>query len=75
MKEVLLVMVSAIFINNVIFARFLGICPYMGVSKKTSTASGMGMAVTFVMTISTAITFLLNKFILIKNGKKVLFTV
>jgi H+/Na+-translocating ferredoxin:NAD+ oxidoreductase subunit A len=65
MKEILLVMVSAIFINNVIFAYFLGICPYMGVSKKTSTASGMGMAVTFVMTISTAITFLLNRFILI----------
>ena len=65
MKEILLVMVSAIFINNVVFARFLGICPYMGVSKKISTASGMGMAVTFVMTLATAITFLLHKFILI----------
>ena len=68
MKEVLLLMVSAIFINNVIFARFLGICPYMGVSKKTSTASGMGMAVTFVMTLATAITFLLNKYILIMTN-------
>jgi len=65
MKDFLLVMVSAIFINNVIFARFLGICPYLGVSKKLETAAGMGLAVTFVMTLSTAITFLLHKFILV----------
>lgn len=65
MKDFLLVMVSAIFINNVIFARFLGICPYLGVSKKLETATGMGLAVTFVMTISTALTFLLHKFVLV----------
>lgn len=65
MKEYLLVMVSAIFINNVVFARFLGICPYLGVSRKLETAMGMGMAVTFVMTISTAITWLLYRFVLV----------
>jgi len=65
MKDYLLIMISAIFINNVIFARFLGLCPYLGVSKKFSTAWGMGMAVTFVMTVSTAITFPLNRYILL----------
>lgn len=59
MTEYLLIIVSAVFVNNVVFARFLGICPYLGVSKKLDTALGMGFAVTFVMTISTAITYVL----------------
>lgn len=59
MGEYLLVIVSAIFVNNVVFARFLGICPYLGVSKKLDTALGMGFAVTFVMTLATAITYVL----------------
>ena len=65
MKEVLLILVSAIFVNNVVFARFLGICPYLGVSKKVDTATGMGLAVTFVMTIATAITYALCHLVLI----------
>ncbi|MCF8382848.1 MAG: electron transport complex subunit RsxA [Chlorobium sp.] len=65
MTEYLLVIVSAVFVNNVVFARFLGICPYLGVSKKLDTALGMGFAVTFVMTISTAITYVLYYGILV----------
>ena len=57
---ILLVIVSAIFVNNVVFARFLGICPYLGVSRKLDTALGMGFAVTFVMTIATAIGYVLH---------------
>jgi len=49
----------AVFVNNVVFARFLGICPYLGVSKKIDTALGMGFAVTFVITLATAITYVL----------------
>jgi electron transport complex protein RnfA len=47
MTELLLIMVSAIFVNNFVLARFLGLCPFMGVSKKVETALGMGMAVTW----------------------------
>jgi len=65
MTEYLLIIVSAVFVNNVVFARFLGICPYLGVSKKLDTALGMGFAVTFVMTISTAITYVLYYGILV----------
>ena len=61
----LLVIVSAIFVNNVVFARFLGICPYLGVSRKLDTAIGMGFAVTFVMTIATAIGYVLHYGILV----------
>ncbi|MBN1829431.1 MAG: electron transport complex subunit RsxA [Deltaproteobacteria bacterium] len=65
MKTFFLVLVSSMFVNNVIFARFLGICPYVGVSKQVSTSFGMGMAVTFVMTLATAMTYLLNYFLLV----------
>ncbi|MBE7021161.1 MAG: electron transport complex subunit RsxA [Ruminococcaceae bacterium] len=58
------VIIGAIFIENVIFSRFLGICPFLGVSKKTDTALGMGMAVTFVMALSSALTYLADAFIL-----------
>lgn len=57
MSDVLLVIVGAIFVNNVVFARFLGICPYLGVSKKVDTAMGMGLAVAFVMTLATALSY------------------
>ena len=50
-------LISSILINNYIFSRFLGICPFLGLSGKTSTAVGMGLAVTFVMTVSTAVTW------------------
>jgi electron transport complex protein RnfA len=55
---------GAILVNNVIFARFLGICPYLGVSKRQDTALGMGMAVIFVMVLAVAITWPLQRFVL-----------
>lgn len=58
------IIISSILINNFIFARFLGICPFMGVSKKIESSIGMGMAVTFVMTLASGVTWLINKFIL-----------
>ena len=58
------VIIGAIFIENVIFSRFLGICPFLGVSKRTDTAVGMGMAVTFVMALSSALTYLVDTYIL-----------
>ena len=57
--EYILIFISAIFVNNIILSQFLGICPFLGVSKKISTAAGMGFAVMFVMTISTIVTFLI----------------
>ena len=55
-----LIFVSAIFVNNVVLSQFLGICPFLGVSKKIDTALGMGAAVTFVLTLATIITYLLQ---------------
>lgn len=56
---------GAIFINNVIFAKFLGCCPFMGVSKKVDASLGMGMAVTFVITIASGVTWLVYQFLLV----------
>ena len=61
----ILIFISAVFINNVVLSQILGICPFLGVSKKIDTAIGMGIAVTFVMTIATTATFLLMQYILI----------
>ncbi|MBR4105765.1 MAG: electron transport complex subunit RsxA [Alphaproteobacteria bacterium] len=55
----LMIFITGIFVNNIILSQFLGICPFLGVSKKISTAFGMGMAVTFVMTLATIVTYLL----------------
>jgi electron transport complex protein RnfA len=62
--EYLAIIIFAIFVNNVILSQFLGICPFLGVSTKVSTAAGMGAAVVFVMALSTVVTFLLQEFIL-----------
>ena len=63
--SILLIIVSAIFVNNIVLAQFLGICPFLGVSNKLSTASGMSAAVCFVITLSTLVTYLLNKYLLL----------
>lgn len=55
-----LIIVSAILVNNIVFTQFLGICPFLGVSKKIDTALGMGAAVTFVLTLATIVTYLIN---------------
>ena len=65
MKELLLIAISAAFINNVVLSRFLGLCPFLGVSKKIKTALGMGAAVTFVIMLSSLITGLIYKFIMV----------
>ena len=64
MKELLLIAVGSAIVNNVVLSQFLGICPFLGVSKKTETAAGMGGAVVFVITISSFVTALIYKFIL-----------
>ena len=62
--EFLLIFISAIFVNNIVLSQFLGICPFLGVSKKIDTALGMGMAVAFVLTLSTVVTYLLQYYLL-----------
>lgn len=64
MSELLLILIGAIFVNNFVLARFLGACPFLGVSKKVETALGMGMAVVFVMTIASVVTWFIQYFIL-----------
>ena len=65
-SRLLAITLAAILANNFIFSQFLGICPFLGVSKKVDTAVGMGFAVTFVMGLASAITWLVNKFILVR---------
>ncbi len=62
--EYLLIFISAIFVNNIVLSQFLGICPFLGVSKKIDTAIGMGVAVTFVLTLSTVVTYLVQIYVL-----------
>ena len=62
--EYILIIISAIFVNNVVLAKFLGVCPFFGVSKQVGTAVGMTGAVVFVMTVATIVTFLLQKYVL-----------
>lgn len=62
------IIVSAIFVNNIVLNQFLGICPFLGVSKKISTAAGMTGAVTFVMVIATIVTYIIQKSILAENA-------
>ncbi len=62
--EFFLIFISAIFVNNIVLSQFLGICPFLGVSKKTSTAAGMGIAVTFVLTIAVIVTYALQTWVL-----------
>ena len=65
-QSLILVLITTIFINNVLLSQFLGLCSFLGVSKKTETAVGMGGAVIFVITISSAVTNLIYNFILVK---------
>ena len=69
------IFITAIFVNNIVLAQFLGICPFLGVSKKVSTAIGMGAAVTFVMTIATIVTYLLQKYLLDAAGLQFMQTI
>ena len=61
----LIIFIVAVFVNNVVLSQFLGICPFLGVSKKVSTATGMGAAVTFVLLLATMVTWLVQTYILV----------
>jgi len=73
--EYFLIFVSAIFVNNILLAQFLGICPFLGVSNKLSTATGMSGAVCFVITLATVVTYLLNHYLLVPLGLEFLQTI
>ena len=73
--HLLLIAVAYAIVNNVVLSQFLGICPFLGVSKKTETAAGMGGAVIFVITIATIVTQLIYRFILVKTGLEYMQTI
>lgn len=75
MGTILTIIISSIFVNNYVLARFLGICPLLGVSNKTETAAGMGVAVTFVITLASAITWVVHNFVLSAMGLEYLRTI
>lgn len=75
MKELLLILVASAIVNNVVLSQFLGLCPFLGVSKKIETAAGMGGAIIFVITISSFVTGLIYKFILEPTGFSYLQTI
>ena len=75
MLEYISIIITAIFVNNIVFAQFLGICPFIGVSRKLSSATGMGAAGTFVMVIATCVTWLLQTFVLDPLGLQFMQTI
>ncbi|MGB5648371.1 electron transport complex protein RnfA [Muriicola sp.] len=66
--EYFVILISAVFVNNIVLSQFLGICPFLGVSNKVSTSVGMSGAVMFVMTIATTVTYLLHQYVLVPAG-------
>ena len=75
MKDLLLIAIGSALVNNVVLSQFLGLCPFLGVSKKVETAGGMGAAVIFVITIASAVTNLIYSFILVPTGLEYLQTI
>ena len=73
--EYILIFITAIFVNNVVLSQFLGICPFLGVSKKVETATGMGAAVAFVLVIATIVTYLVQEYVLDVFGLQYLQTI
>ena len=67
-KELLVILISSSLVNNVVLSQFLGLCPFLGVSKKTNTAAGMGAAVIFVITLASAVAGVIYKYVLEKLG-------
>ena len=70
-----LIFITAIFVNNIVLSQFLGICPFLGVSKKVDSAIGMGAAVAFVLTLATIVTYLIQKYVLEVFGLEYLQTI
>ena len=75
MKELLIILMTSVLVNNYVLVRFLGICPVLGVSKKLNQAVGMGVAVTFVMLMSTAVTHPIYSYLLAPNGLEYMRTI
>lgn len=75
MKELLLIAIGSALVNNVVLSQFLGLCPFLGVSKKTETAAGMGVAVIFVITIASACTSIIYDQVLVRFGIEYLQTI
>ncbi len=75
MSSLLLIIVGGVLVNNFVMSQFLGICPFLGVSKKTETALGMGMAVTFVMAIASLFTFFIQHYLLVPLGLEYMQTI
>lgn len=73
--EFVVILIAAVFVNNIVLSQFLGICPFLGVSGKVSTSVGMSGAVLFVMTIATLVTYLLYQFVLVPTGLDYLRTI
>ncbi|HMM55791.1 MAG TPA: Rnf-Nqr domain containing protein, partial [Candidatus Desulfobacillus sp.] len=74
MSGYLFILIGAVFVNNVIFGRVLGLCPFMGVSKKLETAFGMSAATTFVLTVATGASYLIDTYLLVPNSLEYLRT-
>ncbi|MBC8212852.1 MAG: electron transport complex subunit RsxA [Gammaproteobacteria bacterium] len=75
MTEYLLILVSTIFVNNIVLVKFLGLCPFMGVSRKVETAIGMSAATTFVLTLSAVLSYIVNTWVLAPLGLEFLRTI
>jgi len=75
MKELIIIIISAALVNNVVLSLFLGLCPFLGVSKRTNTAAGMGAAVVFVITIASALCSIIYTQILVRFGMEYLQTI
>jgi len=73
--DYIIILIAAVFVNNIVLSQFLGICPFLGVSSKVSTSVGMSGAVLFVMTLATMVTYLLHEFILVPDGLDYLRTI
>ena len=74
MSGYLFIVIGAVLVNNVVFGRILGLCPFMGVSKKLETALGMGAATTFVLTVASGASYLIDRYLLLPNGLEYLRT-
>ncbi|WP_455210511.1 electron transport complex subunit RsxA [Kaarinaea lacus] len=75
MKEYILILISTVLVNNFVLVKFLGLCPFMGVSRKLETATGMALATTFVLTLSSACSYIVNEFLLAPLGLEYLRTI
>jgi electron transport complex protein RnfA len=75
MTELALILVSTVLVNNFVLVKFLGLCPFMGVSRNVDTATGMGLATTFVLTLSSICSYLANEYLLVPLGLEYLRTI